>query len=704
MTLAFYAGKEKNKHGFLSAPDLAGSMANDTLLGGFPLSGMPGKAANTDARNINAHREVTMERNPQHRLAWATLALGLLACLPQANAQRATYQALIMPGSAASQAYGINASGDVVGYFTSGGVQHAFLYSGGAMQDIGTLGGSSSYAYGINATGQVVGYSHTTGNTALHAFLYSGGAMQDLGTLGGSSSKAYAINDVGQVVGYSDIAGCCEHAFLYSGATMQDLGTLGGSNSSNAYGINATGQVTGFSYTSGGTSPDAFLYSGGTMQDLGTLGGGFSTAYGINGIGQVVGYSLTADAAYTEHAFLYSGGTMQDIGTLGGNFSRAYGINNSSQVVGRAAPMYGPDRAFLWNAGTMFDLGATEARAINDLAQIAGTAAVGASTEAFRLTLHPDWQGGGGYWTDASRWNFAGMGSFGIVPGAPHDVVIAPDYDGTVYGPANANVNSLSLLGGTLNLNGGHIVTATGTALWGELTVLTGNGRLTGGLELIRSQVQLGHSQHMVLDGNVNIGSLGQINVSGVGSSIEVNGDLINDGMVDVIAGSAIEFHGTVRGTGSFYGGGMKTFAGGYAPGASPGQVTMSGNIVFSGGTLTMELGGLTPGTGHDQIIFLGPVTLGGTALNVEYWAGWTAGAGDIYDLFDWNGGLTGTFAGVTLPALASGLVWNTSGLYTTGEISVAAVPEPSAYAMFLAGLGLLGFMARRRVTPLRGV
>ncbi len=39
-----------------------------------------------------------------------------------------------------------------------------------------------------------------------HAFLYSGGVMSDLGTLGGSYSGAYAINDSGQVVGYYHIA------------------------------------------------------------------------------------------------------------------------------------------------------------------------------------------------------------------------------------------------------------------------------------------------------------------------------------------------------------------------------------------------------------------------------------------------------------------------------------------------------------------
>ena len=65
---------------------------------------------------------------------------------------------------------------------------HAFLYSGSTMTDLGTLGGTNSVAYGINASGQVVGYAHTTGNAAAHAFLYSGSTMTDLGTLGGTYS------------------------------------------------------------------------------------------------------------------------------------------------------------------------------------------------------------------------------------------------------------------------------------------------------------------------------------------------------------------------------------------------------------------------------------------------------------------------------------------------------------------------------------
>ena len=46
---------------------------------------------------------------------------------------------------------------------------------------------------------------------------------------------------------------------------------------------------------------------------------------------------------------------------------------------------------------------------------------------------------------------------------------------------------------------------------------------------------------------------------------------------------------------------------------------------------------------------------------------------------------------------VVSGIANGTQGGIYTGAISVTAVPEPETYAMMLAGLAALGFLARRR-------
>ena len=89
------------------------------------------------------------------------------------------------------------------------------------VRDLGTLpGGDASIAYGINNSGQVVGWSRTA-SFRTHAFIAYAGhpelGMRDLGTLVGEvgdHSAAYAINDRGEVVGESSTAAGDFHALL----------------------------------------------------------------------------------------------------------------------------------------------------------------------------------------------------------------------------------------------------------------------------------------------------------------------------------------------------------------------------------------------------------------------------------------------------------------------------------------------------------
>jgi len=115
------------------------------------------------------------------------------------------------------------------------------------------------------------------------------------------------------------------------------------------------------------------------ITDLGTLEGDFqSRAYGINDAGQVVGRSVP-QGQDLGRAFLWESGTMTDLGTLGGDYSEAYDINNSGQVIGWAKNSSARSHAFLWENGTMTDLGTlggdhSIAYGINNLGHIVGLA------------------------------------------------------------------------------------------------------------------------------------------------------------------------------------------------------------------------------------------------------------------------------------------------------------------------------------------
>ena len=147
----------------------------------------------------------------------------------------------------------LNSAGDVVGNVSSsmpGAPYYAFLYEGGSIINLGTLGGQTSGAERISDAGQVVGSALTSANVG-HAFLYQDNVMQDLGTLGGATSVAYAISSCnGLIAGNGDTSSGNSHAFLYTNGVMQDLGTFGGPNSG-ARGVNPSWQVVGFANTTG---------------------------------------------------------------------------------------------------------------------------------------------------------------------------------------------------------------------------------------------------------------------------------------------------------------------------------------------------------------------------------------------------------------------------------------------------------------------
>ncbi len=212
----------------------------------------------------------------------------------------------------------INASDQIVGVDTSS--TRAFIWQAGTTTDLGTLGGANALPLGINDTGQVIGIS-TLANGRSHAFLWEAGTMTDLGTLGGESSSAEAINNAGQVVGTSLTPSGATHAFIWQKGTLTDLGTLGGTTSALCRPSSETSGPQPFPVTMS-VGPHDFAASQPPADDC-------PNRHAINDRGQVAGRSTTASGEM--HAFLWQAGTMRDLGTTG-SASEAVAINASGQV------------------------------------------------------------------------------------------------------------------------------------------------------------------------------------------------------------------------------------------------------------------------------------------------------------------------------------------------------------------------------------
>jgi hypothetical protein len=167
---------------------------------------------------------------------------------------------------------------------------------------------------------------------------------------------------------------------------------------------------------------------------------------------------------------------------------------------------------------------------------------------------------------------------------------------------------------------------------------------------------------------------------------------------------------GTLGGTGSITGNVTVQSGGTYAPGNSPGLLSITGNLVLQNGSQSVfEIDSDVRGTGYDATDVTGNLTYDGT-LTLDFGSVF---ANDTYsfNLFDWTGTLSGSFDAVNLAGSYSGILVNTAGVWThsdldgnewtftqaDGVLAFTAIPEPGVLVLLGVGVLLLRFGLRRR-------
>ena len=131
--------------------------------------------------------------------------------------------------------------------------QHAYLYSDGALTDLGMLTGyTQSIAADLNGDAHVVGTAADAAYDQREGFFWNGKKMRRVGTLGGERSEANAINGHDVVVGSAQTSTGKWHAFVRDmravGSGPQDLGKMLDSSGKgwsldSAVSINKSGQI-----------------------------------------------------------------------------------------------------------------------------------------------------------------------------------------------------------------------------------------------------------------------------------------------------------------------------------------------------------------------------------------------------------------------------------------------------------------------------
>jgi len=244
----------------------------------------------------------------------------------------------------------------------------------------------------------------------------------------------------------------------------------------------------------------------------------------------------------------------------------------------------------------------------------------------------------------------------------------------------------------TIDFNARLGATLTGTISGGsDGMTFNGLGRLTLAADNTYTGLTTISAGTLALSGAGSIGT-GGLNLGTTGSP----------GVFDITGLTAGTYSlpatGNLAGVGTLSGSGKSlAVLGSLAPGNSAGTITVGTGLsldLSSSGTSVFEITdpAYTAGA-FDLVSGDGSVVFGGI-LNLAFSGGSYAEGTDVLQLFANTGGRSGNFSAVNFTGLAAGQ----AATFNPGTGFITIVPEPSAYAMALAGLACGGYsMFRRR-------
>jgi autotransporter-associated beta strand protein len=624
-------------------------------------------------------------------------------------------------------------------------------YSGGTTVTAGRLIGTTDSLQGAITNDAAVTFDQSGDGTYV-GIMSGSGSLTKLGTgavtLSGTNSYSGGTTvTAGRLIGTTD---SLQGAITNNAAVTFDqttdgtyAGSMSGSGSLTKSGAGAV-TLSGDNSYSGGTSINAGTLIAASDTSLGTAAVTLSNATllatsdvtvannlvvnpGV-GASAVIAYwnFNTYDGSATSIAATSGSGTI-DLTGWGGTLSN-FGGTTLNALNSDAA---GASLSLIGTGGN------------NTFVQISGLDLTGytnvAVTYATQRTSNGFNQGQWSYSVDGSSFT-----NFGTVVAPPTSYAVATP--GTTSGLENINSGFLryTLSGASVTSQNNRIdnlqivasqelPSVIGSSVAGNST-FSGQITLNGG-----TQLSAGSASSVVFTGQIANGSNGARGIEKVGAGlVELTGANTYSGATTISAGTLAVNNSTGSGTGT---GNVVVKSNGVLAGSGTLSPADGGSIEFESGS-TVAVGNVGDVAGQ-QLSFIpdsGTITttfrsgsklefdlfsnagdnssisaaadrlfLNGSAVfqtNVTLRVNTALDSllfaeGDAWKLLDWSSlSITGNTADLTLelPTLSGTLYWNTSQLFTTGNVTI--VPEPSR--ALLAGLGLVSLgLRRRRLRPL---